>query len=118
MVANDYFQTDLIKYNVVIEEGVKEFLSALKGVVYDKVIKHPNVQQMEFKGQKMVVSVFETLKTEPENFLPRSVYEKFKHDEERALCDYVAGMTDEYLMSCNYAASFLTLSMLPFIRLV
>jgi dGTPase len=55
---------------------------------------------LEFKGQQMVVSVYEALKSEPGSLLPadaRLGWEKAEN-KERAICDYVAGMTDAFLL--------------------
>jgi dGTPase len=58
------------------------------------------VQHLEFRGQMMVIAVFEVMKSEPKSFLPADTYAKYKEstDPLRDICDYVAGMTDTYLL--------------------
>lgn len=48
----------------------------------------------------MVVAVFETLRSEPESFLPADAYDAFEASgkDPRTICDYVAGMTDHFLL--------------------
>lgn len=48
----------------------------------------------------MVVSVFETFSSDPEAFLPSHVSETYKQSAEpaRVICDYIAGMTDGFLL--------------------
>jgi dGTPase len=80
--------------------GAHDFLKALKDIVYKLVIKSPSVQHLEFKGQRMVVSTFETFMTEPKSFLPRDAYELYRDNDEpeRVICDHIAGMTDSFLL--------------------
>ncbi|MGL1432849.1 hypothetical protein ACSTI3_23780, partial [Vibrio parahaemolyticus] len=54
----DGFDEPLIAYRAVMADGPRLFLKALQGAVRDLVILSPSVQHLEFKGQKMVVSVF------------------------------------------------------------
>jgi len=64
------------------------------------VIKSPNVQHLEFKGQSMVVAVFEALQSDPERLLPRETYARFDEGGQdlRIICDFLAGMTDTALL--------------------
>ena len=64
------------------------------------MIYSPSVQHLEFKGQTMVVSVFEALQADPKRLLPRDAYAKFTaaNDDPRIICDHFAGMTDTYLL--------------------
>jgi dGTPase len=62
----------LIRYRAVIDDGPKQFLDALQTAVRETVIYSASVQHLEFKGQKMVVSVFEALNSDPKSFLPHN----------------------------------------------
>ena len=94
------FDEPLIRYRAEMDEGPMGFLEALKGLVYETVIRSPSVQHLEFKGQKMVVSVFEVMNSEPEAFLPRDTQKLYNKsaDPKRVVCDHIAGMTDSYLL--------------------
>lgn len=94
------FSHPLLKYKAELPEGHAKVLKALKNFVFDRVIKAPNVQHLEFKGQTMVVAVFETLMSEPKSFLPEKTYQLYKESGEsaRVICDYVASMTDTTLL--------------------
>ena len=50
------FYEPLVRYRAVMDNEPKEFLKLLKEAVQKFVICSPNVQHLEFKGQKMVVS--------------------------------------------------------------
>ena len=96
----DELAEPLIRYRVGMSPGPRKFLKALKNIVYDLVITSPAVQHLEFKGQRMVVSVFEALATEPKSFLPRDTVKSYavSDDPLRIICDHVSGMTDAYLL--------------------
>jgi dGTPase len=94
------FTEPLLRFQAHMNAGPAVFLSALKDFIFDHVIKSPNVQHLEFKGQVMVVSVFETFSSEPKSFLPTDAYKKFEGSDgdPRIICDHIAGMTDAFLM--------------------
>ena len=98
--TREEFDEPLVRYRAAIEAGANTFLEALKELVREVVIRSPGVQHLEFKGQGMVVAVFEALASEPKSFLPRSTYEAYEKapDGRRVICDHVAGMTDAFLM--------------------
>ena len=90
----------MIRYRAEMQDGPKAFLGALKEAVYRAVIQSAGVQQLEFKGQKMVVSVFEALASEPELLLPADQLSRVRRGEDvpRVICDYIASMTDGALL--------------------
>ncbi|TIX50265.1 anti-phage deoxyguanosine triphosphatase [Alteraurantiacibacter aquimixticola] len=94
------FEEPRLRYRAKLPDSVARFVEAVKQFIYEEVILSPSVQHLEFKGQMMVVAVFEVLKSDPKSFLPRDIYEKYKNSEDpmRDVCDYVAGMTDTYLL--------------------
>lgn len=97
---NQIFSEPLVRYRVVLKQAQRDFLQILKGLVATEVILNPSVQHLEFKGQAMVVSVFEALQADPKRLLPRDAYRKFvaANNDPRVICDHVAGMTDTYLL--------------------
>lgn len=98
--ARDEFAEPLIRYRAGMELAAKTFLDALIAAVRDAVILSPGVQQLEFKGQTMVVSVFEALASDPRAFLPRDTYARYQACDTptRVICDHIAGMTDHFLL--------------------
>jgi dGTPase len=92
------FQTELLKYNACIEPDFKVILKALKKFIFSRVIKSPEVQVLEYKGQQIILKLFEVLNTNPSRLLPRNVFEIYEksQNKERIICDYVSGMTDTY----------------------
>lgn len=96
----DAFSEPLVRYRVMLKQPQRDFLKVLKDFVAEQVILSPSVQHLEFKGQTMVVSVFEALQADPKRLLPKDAYAKFaaSNNDPRIICDHVAGMTDTYLL--------------------
>lgn len=96
----EQFQEPLLRFRAKVREPERTFLKSLKSSVYEEVIKSPSVQHLEFKGQEMVVAVFEAMQSDPKRLMPRDAYKKYESSDGnlRVLCDYVAGMTDIYLL--------------------
>ncbi|MDO6762597.1 anti-phage deoxyguanosine triphosphatase [Agarivorans sp. 1_MG-2023] len=94
----DGFKTDLLKYNACVEADVEIILKALKKFIFVRVIKSPEVQILEYKGQQIVLKLFEVLNSNPSRLLPKNTLELYEKSEnkERIICDYVSGMTDTY----------------------
>lgn len=94
------FDEPLLRYRARIREGEREFLDVLQTFVVQEVITSPAVKHLEFKGQGMVVAVFEALQADPVHLLPREELAKFDvaHGDVRIICDYVAAMTDTHLL--------------------
>jgi len=94
------FEEPLVRYRVCLAQSRNDFLEVLKDLVTREVILSPSVQHLEFKGQTMVVSVFEAMQADPKRLLPRDACAKFDaaSGDQRIICDHVAGMTDTYLL--------------------
>lgn len=99
-VEQPEFREPLLRWRVTVPEGHASFLKALKDFVMTEVICCPGVQHLEFKGQSMVVSVFEALQSDPDRLLPRDAHASFRAagGNLRIISDFVAGMTDTYLL--------------------
>ena len=96
----DIISEPLLKYRVGLDPESRNFLNALTGLIQEKVIKSPRVQHLEFKGQQMVVSVFEALQSNPKSLVPSNAFPNVKNGDldDRYICDYVAAMTDGSLL--------------------
>jgi len=95
------FENPLLCYKAVLPSEAGRVLDALKDIVIRKVIKTPQVQTLEYRGQQLIVELFEALSSDPERLLKdnfRELYSAAADDaaRSRVLCDYIAGMTDEY----------------------
>lgn len=96
----DSFEMPLMRFRVELPERQQIYLNALKRAVKEKVIRSASVQTLEFKGQNMVVAVFEALATDPRSLLPESTRRRYEASDNpmRVICDHIAGMTDGFLL--------------------
>lgn len=96
----DELSEPLLRYRLKLRSDAHNFLKALKELVLHTVILSPSVQHLEFKGQQMVLAVFETFASDPRAFLPIDTQKLYfaADDPLRVICDHVAGMTDEFLL--------------------
>lgn len=90
-----------LKNVVSLTDKSREALDLLKSFVRDNIIKIPEVQTLEFRGQQIVIQIFDAIASDPKRFLKKSFKEEWERaDSEagklRVVCDYISGMTDEY----------------------
>ena len=93
------FEHPLLDYNAGLEdEENTKALEIIKTFVINNVIKQPEIQILDYKGQKIVVELFEVLSNNPKNLLPSSTLQQYEKAENknRIICDYISGMTDAY----------------------
>lgn len=95
------FKNPIFSTQVKFGKDSKEVLDKLEKVVREKVIDSRTVQQLEFKGKKIITELFEAFICDPENLLPQKqakLHRRKKTEDEkmRVICDYIAGMTDDY----------------------
>ena len=98
---NKEFEEPLLGWNALLPEEPQRFLKSLKATVSRHVIQLNTVQAATYRGRKVVLSLFEALSAEPEMLLPSSFQllwkaAKSEHEQKRIICDFIAGMTDQY----------------------
>ena len=98
---NEIFSHPLLSYQAKLTDGAAAVLELLKKFVFDNVIMIPEVKQMEYKGQMVVLELFQSLRSNPSSLLPSKTYAKYKQAanaqvQQRIISDYIAGMTNNY----------------------
>ncbi|NBM90465.1 dNTP triphosphohydrolase [Proteus sp. G2658] len=98
IIKLDKFSHNLLDYQANFSDVIREELNIIKKFVVNHVIKTPEVQTLEYKGQQMIVKLFDTIANNPSRLLPKKYYQKYKNegDSLRVICDYLAGTTDDY----------------------
>jgi dGTPase len=71
---------------------------ALRRFLYKNVYYHPRVAEVNRKACEMLREVFEALLRDPEQLGDAATRRVESEGLHRTVCDYVAGMTDRYLM--------------------
>jgi dGTPase len=96
------FTEELLKYNATLPNTTHQVLQVFKDFVYRFVIKQTSIQRLEYRGQQIVMEIFEALCSDPLRLLPTNSAKRWQlakdngSNEYRVIADYVAGMTDEY----------------------
>lgn len=92
------FNNDLLDYNAYLSDDARRTIDIFKDFVQQNVIHTPEVQTLEYKGQQMIVRIFEALAANPAQLLHKKYYEGYKKSGQdlRYICDYIAGTTDDY----------------------
>jgi dGTPase len=96
------FTEPLLRYNAKLPENSANALQIFKDFVFSFVIKQTSIQQVEYRGQQIVMELFEALASDPIRLLPKHAAQRWVHardnnlNEYRVIADYVSGMTDDY----------------------
>lgn len=100
-VCQEEFEEPLLRHNGVLPALLSQALSEFKRFVYNRVIRKPDMQLLEYKGQQLVMELFEAFSSDPQRLLPENTRQRWKlastkNKGMRVIADYIAGMTDEY----------------------
>lgn len=96
------FAEPLLRINAELSPPSKTILELLKRFVYKHVIQDTELQQNEFRGQRMLMALFEAFTCDPLRLLPKDVQHLYSHaitsseSANRIVCDYLATMSDEH----------------------
>ncbi|EGA66893.1 anti-phage deoxyguanosine triphosphatase [Vibrio brasiliensis] len=93
------FECELLSFNAYLEPKMAVALDILKHFVSDYVIQVPHVQVVEYKGQQIIMDIFEALSADPERLLPTQVRQHWAAQQNqsagyRVIADYISSMTD------------------------
>ncbi len=90
----------LSKVSLKLETRIQ--VEILKRFTYQVQILSPKLKMAEFRGKDIVKKVFEALASKNgHELLPkdyRKLYQEAGDDRKRIICDFIAGMTDKYLI--------------------
>ena len=103
----EIFSHELLDYSVTLLEPIETLLMAFKKLVGTQIIKKRENQIIDFQLQNIIVKVFDCFK-ENTNLMPKKYQKKIEQEPQnkaRFVCDYLAGMTDKYLVKI-YKALF------------
>lgn len=90
------FEHPLLSLQAKLRPEAKALLELCQRFVFDEVILKPEILAVRHRGQRAMLSLFDTLLANPGELLPRPVYAKFEKSDNppRILCDYLSGLTD------------------------
>ncbi|BFM48968.1 anti-phage deoxyguanosine triphosphatase [Marinomonas sp. THO17] len=102
VVENTQFDHPLLRYQVGLPEGQRQALALLKQFEMQHIIQRPEVQMLVYKGQQMLLEMFEAYSADPARLLPQEIAREWQRSCDqgnnglRIICDYMASMTDDY----------------------
>ena len=59
---------------------------------------NPSVLKKNLRARKILIFLFNTIKKNPKKFIKNKLF-KLSINKERAICDFIAGMTDRYAIN-------------------
>lgn len=95
------FEENLLRYNAKLPTVHQQVLAIFKDFVFQYVIQKTEIQRLEYRGQQVVMELFEAFASDPQRLLPKDVVKRWQHAKEqnnnplRVIADYVSSMTDE-----------------------
>ncbi|ALD46970.1 deoxyguanosinetriphosphate triphosphohydrolase [Serratia marcescens] len=94
------FKEPLIDLKAFVKEDISKEISALKRLTYKKVVNKHEIKTIEFRGGRLISELFDILNQNTEKLLPERYINRIKENpqvpKERFVCDFIAGMTDNY----------------------
>ena len=117
-VSHDAFNAPLLKYNAVLVPEARALLDYCMQCIYDGVIDSPQARAFEHGGQRVILTLFEAIVSNPKSLLDlknRRLFDEAGDEDSawRVVCDFIADMTDDVayrmhqrLMGLNTRALF------------
>ena len=88
------FAHPLLDLQAVMAPPAYRILRLVKDFVMQHVILRPELQMLQYKGQRVVVRLFGIFAANPRRLLPTAVHAAYEREGPRAIADYLAAMTD------------------------
>ncbi len=99
------FEHPLLHYRATMAEEAYALLQCLKQYIMQEVILRPELQALQYKGQQVIINLFDIFANNPRRLLPPAVFAAYNGDTHgktapgngagvRAIADYLAAMTD------------------------
>lgn len=80
-------------------EPMHRALLALRAFLFERVYDNPRSRQEFDKATKVIRELFASFREHPEA-IPPEIRRGSGEDDDRAACDFIAGMTDRYALTC------------------
>ena len=90
------FEHPLLRLQAEMSPPASQMLKLLKNFVMKEVILRPELQALQYRGQQVILKIFDIYLHNPERLLPTDVYENSKESDNphRVICDYMSALTD------------------------
>jgi dGTPase len=97
--GKDSFDEPLLQWNAVLSESMFNALQALKRLVSEFVVHTTEIQHIEYKGQQLLMTLFDAFVSDPERLLPQTQKALWRQQPEqthRLIADYLSSLTDDH----------------------
>ena len=84
-------------------------MAKLRAFMFDAVYRNPVAKGEESKAQAMIARLFEYYQKDPDQLPPDFQDIRVREGVDRAVCDYIAGMTDKFAVD-TYVSVFVPMS--------
>jgi dGTPase len=99
-LIHDIVKNSMGRKEVIMSEEMAEAMQGLRSFMFANVYQNPRAKQEERKAKELLQELYRYysrhLEGLPEEY--RELIEKRDQPQERVVCDYIAGMTDQYSM--------------------
>lgn len=76
-IQNDDFECPILKYTAKLDAQYDSVLQILKHFVFQRLIRDPEMQQIEFKGQNLLIELFTAFASDPLRLLPETTQAQY-----------------------------------------
>ncbi|WP_087016507.1 anti-phage deoxyguanosine triphosphatase [Thaumasiovibrio subtropicus] len=92
------FESPLLAWKATLTPEMAFVLDVLKQFVFKYVVQNHELQLFEYKGQQLVMELFEAIESDPARLLPDATRDRWLAAEKspRIIADYISGMTDGF----------------------
>ncbi len=90
------FSHPLLRLQASMTPDAMAMLKLLKKFIMEEVILRPELQALQYRGQQVVLKIFDIYLHNQKRLLPTAVYQESRDSDNphRILCDYISGLTD------------------------
>ena len=74
-------------------------MDALRDFLFEFVYTNPVVKSEETKADTLLASLYEYFRQNPDTMPVHYIETIYREDIDRAVCDYIAGMSDRYALA-------------------
>ncbi|HZD86041.1 MAG TPA: anti-phage deoxyguanosine triphosphatase [Gemmatimonadaceae bacterium] len=95
------FTHPLLRFRAALQKEAEETLRNFKKLVHSVIVLSQAVQTLEFRGAQIARSLAEAIFSDPRRLMKPGFVAAYDREtdaalKQRIICDYIAGMTDEY----------------------
>lgn len=85
--------------DIFMEEETSAAMDALRDFLFEFVYTNPVVKSEETKADTLLASLYEHFRQNPDTMPVQYIETIYREDIDRAVCDYIAGMSDRYALA-------------------